>query len=174
MANILTATGLKNIYFYMLIILLVAVGALYLIFVREPGIRENLEGHSFFLNYSAFQNSIYLANMRFIADRSKLDRIDHWVDNDIGLDFNVYGFPIGTDITVGDQKSPRSIENCAQIWRFLMGPFQPELSTKQDDKIYSTALSADDNCVYRSPWVKERQIIYNSTLGKVIFSKINN
>ncbi|TQV88540.1 hypothetical protein [Aliikangiella coralliicola] len=167
MASSLTASGVKSSYLYLgvIIIFLVVVG--YFWFLKQPSLRSGLEQNAFYFNFLALKNSIRLANLKFLAGQANPTPTDQWVENEVGLDFNSKGYPIGTDITNSRQEKPESAENCKQIWQFLMGPLQPRVSTNSEPENYLVTLMNNDICVYRSPRINDRQIRYNSNTGKV-------
>lgn len=178
-ASFLTATSLRSSYYYLLFLLMIVSTVVYLLFFREPDIRSNLERQAFYYNYSTFKDAIYLANLRFLANTRNRRLIDNWVEKDpaqeksVGLDFNRFGYPIGTDITDSQQNTPETVANCIQIWQFLMGPVQPEIAQVRGDKNYWASLTHKGLCVYHSEKVDNVHIIYDSTNGKVVFSNIS-
>lgn len=172
MASILTATGARSGLIYIVLLLVAAIGGFYLLKLKQPSIEDNFNRQAFRLNYSALHNGIRLANYRFIANSQQESRIDRWVENDIGLDFNLKGYPIGTDIISGFQESPKTSNQCSQIWQFVLSPFSPSLSLQRQDSGYWVELTPENVCVYRFTEVDNLEIRYQAIKGKVELREI--
>ena len=174
----LTASGLKSVYFYLSLIALVLGGAIYLLFFKQPDVIDNLNRQAFKLNHAAFANGVRLANLKFILSEDEESNLNRWQDNNSGLDFNAQGFPIGTDIQEEGLLMPASIKNCRQIWNFVLGPIKPLVllnkgdTNTNDGQHYWTRIDDRGVCYYMP--VKEigLNMQYNASLGTV--SLVNN
>ncbi|MCW8999646.1 MAG: hypothetical protein OQK04_13140, partial [Kangiellaceae bacterium] len=121
MANMLTSTGSRTTYYYLALIIIFILVVGFLWFFRQPSIKQNLEEGAFYSNYLAFQNSIRLANRKYLANINDGKYLDKWTVNGRGLDYNKAGFPIGTSLLISETEKPLTATHCRQIWQFLMG-----------------------------------------------------
>ncbi len=153
----------------MIFTLLIVLGVFYLIFIRQPSLTQSLNRQAFFLNFSALKNGIYLANIRFITNHQLDSPLDRWISNNIGLDFNQKGFPIGTDVTNNQQQTPLSSNDCLTIWKFVLGPLQPKIFLTHQQDSYHARLSKNNICIYISNQLDDAEIHYNALTGKVYF-----
>ncbi|WP_196139761.1 hypothetical protein [Aliikangiella sp. G2MR2-5] len=171
MASILTGTSRTSGYFYLVLILLLSIFIAYAWFIKDPSIKQNLQDQSFNMSFQAFRNSIKLANLKYLANNHKFSGQDRWVENGVGLDFNLKGFPIGTNISIPDQAYPDSAKDCEDIWHFLIDYLLPENtpgSETQTSKINKVVtLTTDNKCVYQQPNSKMLAISYDSSRGAV-------
>lgn len=179
MASLLTATGRQSIPLYLFLMALFSLGASYLVTFRKPSLQDSFHLQAFKLNYAAFNNGIRFAKVRFIAREQKQSNIDVWSVSQVntlsGLDYNQYGFPIGTDITSTNQQLPETDEQCRQVWQFVLGPLQPKifLSTDDYEQIHQDAgywakITPDNICLYHSSQVNQFVIRYNARSGEVL------
>ena len=174
MANVLTSTGSRTTYYYLALIILFILVVGFLWFFKQPSIKQNLDEGAFYSSYLAFQNSIRLANRKYLANINDGKYLDKWIVNGKGLDYNKTGFPIGTSVVIPELAKPQTAIHCQQIWQFLMGPLQPELVLDKNLKHYWVILDSQSNCVFKNPRVLGRHIVYEATSGEVSFSEITN
>ena len=174
MANVLTSTGSRTTYYYLILIILFVLMVVFLWFFRQPSLKKNLDQGAFHSNYLAFKNSIRLANLKFLANVSDGKYLDKWIVNGRGLDYNQAGFPIGTSVAILKPERPQTVTHCQQVWQFLMGPLQPELELAKHSNHYWVSLDHSGQCVFKNPNVLSKQIVYETTTGKVSFSEITN
>lgn len=168
MASSLTSTNLKSSSLYLLLLALVVVGVFYLFFFRKPDVTVGLQQHAFRLNAAAFTNGIYLANIRFITNNAERKTTDIWGEKETGLDFNRFGYPIGTNVLDVSQETPTSAEQCRQVWMFVLGPLQPKISLSSDSESYWVELDNSNNCIFRAFNLEKMQLSYQSRTGKVV------
>lgn len=174
MASLLINNQLKSIYVYLVIILLFICGFIYWFYIKQPSVSENFHEQAFYLNYSAFKSSIYLANIKYLSQKENRQKIDVWQENSLGLDYNYQGFPIGTSIKYKDQNSPLNNQDCMDIWRFLMSSL---LTTKQHKNYffnYSAQLNMQKNCEFYYAPASRKKIVYHPEKGKVFFHHYDN
>lgn len=148
----------------------------YFWFVSEPTMPQTFHDRAFALSGDALKNSVYLAHTKFLSQtdlnqKSNL-HTDVWMQGDIGLDFNQYGFPIGTSRLKWDSTAPVSSASCQEIWNFFMAPLQPIVMTPQRGT-YWTHADHEGRCYYRSTFVNQLQITYDPTAGTVEMSDVN-
>jgi len=169
MASSLTSTGLKSGVIYVFLLLGVVVGVVYLFLIKQPNVRNSLHLQAFKLNFSAFRNGIKLANYHFIVSQNNPPNhgIDRWLDKNIGLDFNSYGFPIGTNVTDISQEKVQTSIQCMQLWQFVLGPLQPPISLIKKPDFYWVELTKNGLCTYQSDNVKNFIINYDPLSGKI-------
>lgn len=172
MASLLTSTGIRSGLIYMIVLLMVVLGGFYFLKFKQPSIEDNFNLQAFQSNYGALNNGIRLANYHFIATSRRESQIDRWVENGIGLDFNLKGFPVGTDVDSASQESPRTSSQCSQVWQFVLSPFGPNLSLTNDQLGYWVELTPENVCVYRFSKVKNLEIHYQASEGKVTLHQI--
>jgi len=133
---------------------------------------RNLQKQAFKNNINAFRNGLYFSNLRFLTNNPYRNQTDQWFINGIGLDFNPQGFPIGTDITNTEQMTPKTLANCQQIWQFVLGPLQPELSLMSNKKnSYWVEFNRDKRCVFHPKTKVESSASYNPFSGKVFLEE---
>jgi len=171
MASALTSTGLKSSQIYFAFILLVIVGVIYLLLIKKPSAADNIVRQAFQLNSSAFENGIYFANIRFLTKNPDRNQLDQWLIGKVGLDYNQKGFPIGTDIEDFDQQTPKTSENCRQIWQFILGPLQPKLHLSKKNSGYWTYLNEQNVCIYQRDRLNKMILSYHSETGRVYLTK---
>ncbi len=167
MASVLTSTSSKSGYLYLVLLALVVTGLVYLFVFEKPPVAKDWQRQAFRLNAAAFSNGIHLAHARFLTNNQDKIRQDWWQDKGVGLDYNPMGFPIGTDISEINLTTPASAENCRQIWQFVLGPLQPEVSLKKTDSGYWVELTEDKICVFYAFDLQKMQLSYHSLSGKV-------
>ena len=178
MASSLTATSLKSLSLYFVLLVMIVLGAIYFLHFKQPNVIDSLNTQAFRLNYSAFENGIKLANYQFIIRNAQQvknngNMFDIWTEGDIGLDYNNAGFPIGTDILRSNQQAPASSNDCLRLWQFVMGPLQPKILLKPDSGGYWTQLSFDNSCIFYSSDVPGLEVHYFSDTGKVSLIHVN-
>jgi len=166
MASSLTSTSLKSGFLYFGFLMIIVGGVSYLLLDRE-GVHKDLRIQAFSLTASALKNGIYLARSKFLVRLKNEQYLDLWIDGKTGLDFNKTGYPIGTSITDSKQQEPKTAVHCKEIWQFVLGPLQPELTLVKNRNDYWVQLTSDNICVYRSPFVDKMQLSYHSSTGKV-------
>ena len=171
MASSLTTTSLRSSYLYFGLLLFIVIGVFYLFVFKKPSIKNNLYYHAFRLNGSAFENGIYFANIRFLTNNPEKNTLDQWLVEGIGLDFNRNGYPIGTDVQAADQQTPKTTEQCRQIWQFVLGPLQPKLYLSPNEDGYWVQLNEQNICIYRSFHLDKMQLSYHSQTGKVYLTE---
>lgn len=164
----LTTTSIKGGFLYFGLLFLIVVSVIYFLLFSNPSVQNNFYERAFKLNYSAFKNGIQFANYRFITDKKKDSTIDKWINQDIGLDYNEYGFPIGTEISDITQESPVTADDCRHIWQFVLGPLRPDISFTVKNKGYWVQLTTDKVCVFRSGNVANFEIHYRAIEGNVL------
>jgi hypothetical protein len=170
MKSALSSTSLQSGLLYFVFLLLVVIAVIYLLFFKTNSIQDNLNKHAFRLNYSAFDNGIKFSNYKFIVNATNTisgSTIDQWNDGSIGLDYNKYGFPIGTNISDKNIQSPRNAMDCLQLWQFVLGPLKPEISLSEKKTNYWVRLNSAGSCEYRDKNVRELMVNYNPNEGKV-------
>ncbi len=185
MASALTATSLRTSFLYLFMIAGIAIGAVYLMVFKDKGIMNSFYHKAFSLNYAAFQNGIYLARVKFIANSHQISKIDRWKESNkgvtTGLDYNAQGNPIGTDIIDNLQQTPVNVTQCQQIWEFVLGPLKPELflshkeiiKFKKQSKtqiygdLYWVEISPEKSCIIQSTNTTGMIIKYDTLSGKV-------
>ncbi|MBV1909443.1 MAG: hypothetical protein KUG78_08975 [Kangiellaceae bacterium] len=171
MASSLTSTSSKSGNLYLFLLIFVVIGLFYLFFIKRPTATIDFQRQAFRLNSSAFENGIRLANMRFKSSSIEQNLVDRWFDKDVGLDYNENGFPIGTDIVIGESDKGMSAENCQQVWRFVLGPLQPKMLVARSENEYWVEVDANNNCVFHPFKIQQMQLSYHSTTGKVVLTK---
>ena len=166
MASSLTSTNQYSSYLYVGFFVFIFASLIY--FLNQPSsAQQNLRKQAFLLTASAFKNGIHFAHSKFQLSQSNPNKLNLWVENDTGLDFNHNGFPIGTSIKILEQKTPITTSNCIEIWRFVLGPIQPTLGVEGDKTNYWASLSEQNVCVFKSPYLDKMQLSYHSLTGKV-------
>ncbi len=171
MASALTSTSSKSGYLYLILLGMVILGVVYLFAFKKPSVAKNWQQQAFNLNAAAFTNGIHLANARFLTNNSRQKRIDWWIDGGIGLDYNKAGYPIGTDISDSQLGAPINAENCAQIWRFVLGPLQPQIHSSKVKNGYWVELTKDKTCIFRAFELEKMQLSYHSQTGTVTLTE---
>lgn len=170
MASSLTSASLKSGFLFICFLGLIGLGVVYLLLWRQPSVVDNLNQQAFRLNYAAFKNGIKLANYQFIANQSlyqSSEILNRWNDGKSALDYNSSGFPIGTSVTDINQQQPNSALNCYEVWRFVLGPLQPEISIDPSQGKYWTELHPNEYCAYYPPNIKNLAIFYYFNQGNV-------
>jgi hypothetical protein len=155
----LTSASLKSGFF-----------SFFLLFAKNPSVHENLNRHAFKLNFSAFSNGIKFANYKFIAQRKDVNEDytkDVWLDKKVGLDFNLSGFPIGTEFGDKSYQLPQTAKDCLQLWNFVLGSLKPKISILKNKHDYWVLLNEQGECEYRDPNVAELFVMYDANEGKV-------
>ena len=165
MASSLTSTSLKSGYIYLVLIAMVLMGVVYLL-IGPSKPHNNLRKHAFYLTNSAFKNGIYLAHSKFQLRKTPNKTLNIWSDNHAGLDFNDKGYPIGTSILDPKTNTPLSKEHCIEIWKFILGPLQPSISTEKLEKDYWVEIDQQKKCIYLSSYDQKMQLSYHSLTGK--------
>lgn len=171
MASFLTSTSSKSSLLYLSFLGLILCGVFYLFWFKNPDVSKGLRQQAFRLNASAFANGIHLARMRYLTNNLKENRLNQWMDFDIGLDFSPSGYPIGTDIENLETEAPATVENCRQIWQFVLGPLQPKMYLTENKQGYWTQLNEDKSCSYFAFDLIKMQLSYHSSSGKVHLSE---
>ena len=168
MASSLTSTNLKSGFLYLLLIVVASCAVLYLLLPNHSKTINHLQKKSLVINSSALKNGIKFANMKFKLKKNNSQRLNLWISNGVGLDFNDNGFPIGSNISNLNQQLPKSSKQCRQIWKFVLGPLQPKLELKFNNG-YWTKLEKNNTCSYRYSSHKP-YIVYHSLSGTVTLS----
>jgi len=171
MASSLTSTNQNSSKLYLLFLILVTIGIAYLFFLKKPDASVGFQRQAFKLNASAFANGIYLANMRFIVNDSNNSTKNQWLDDEIGLDYNSNGFPIGTDIENLSQETPMTAENCRQVWKFVLSRLQPKVYLNPVADGYWVEITKDKVCIFRAFNLQKMQLSYQSLTGKVLLTE---
>lgn len=166
MASPLTATGVKSSYLYLLLSLLFAILFIYLWFIREPSIKENLNENAFVIDKRALENAIYLANVKFVAQNSSEKLIDVWIEQNVGLDFNEAGYPIGTMRNAQLNRQAVTLNGCMEVWLFIFRNIMPIIDYPNTE-IHWAKLSKDNECVYLNENYLNKAIVYNPENGSV-------
>ncbi|TQV71988.1 hypothetical protein FLL45_17615 [Aliikangiella marina] len=170
----LTTTSFKNRLFYLGLIALFVLFAVYWLIYKEPSSINNLERRAFALNYSAFENGIRLANYQFIV-RAANERSNTNKSIKINrLMFNNNGFPVANEDASSYRQSPSTVQDCRAIWQRVLGPLQPELSISAKESRYWVDITVDNICVYRNGRIDDQQIEYDAVKGLVSIVTINN
>jgi len=173
MTNPLVSTGVKSGYWYVLLMVTFASTAFYWFTSGNPSRKDQFYAQAFYLNSKAFENGIYFARVKFMSDHSQTDSLDRWIKNSRGLDYNQAGFPTGTDVEDSYFDKPQRVENCQQIWRFVLGPLQPKIFLTPSDKGYWVELNDQNNCIFRPFHYKTLEMGYNAATGEVVIAKIS-
>ena len=171
MASALTSTSSKSGYLYLVLLGMVILGVVYLFAFKKPSVAKDWQRQAFKLNAAAFTNGIHLANARFLTNNADQILINWWQHNGVGLDYNTAGYPIGTDIVDIQVSTPATVENCVQIWQFVLGPLQPKVQLKQTKNDYWAELTEDRTCVFHAFELKKMQLSYHSQTGTVILTE---
>ncbi len=171
MTNLLVSTGVKSGHWYLLLLAGFGLTVFYWFFTGDPSRKDELLRQAFYLNAKAFENGIYFSRVKFMSNHNRISSIDAWLNQGVGLDYNEAGYPIGTDIDDPYYDKPQNVENCRQVWRFVLGPLQPLLFLEPSDKGYWVELTEENDCIYRPYRYKNLQILYNSANGSIIFVK---
>jgi len=172
-ANQLITSSFKNRLFYLAILALFGAIVVYFIYIKDPGIKQNLERQAFQLNYSALQNAIRLQKYQYIVYKSNLEISKELTRRLNGLEFNRKGFPIAAEIIDKAQQSPRNALDCQQIWQKVLGPLQPVLQLSPQENSYWVDITVDDICVFRSVNIHDLEIHYDAVKGLVSLVAIN-
>jgi len=171
MTNPLVSSGIKSAYWYIVLLGGFTASVFYWFTSGDPSRKDDLYAQAFYLNGKAFENAIYFARVKFMSGHTQTSSLDRWTVNEVGLDYNNAGYPTGTDVEDPYYDRPQNVENCQQIWRFVLGPLQPRLFLQASDKGYWTALTDENICVYRPFYYKNLEIRYDSALGSVEIAK---
>ncbi len=172
MASALTSSNKNSIALYLILLLIILLGVGYLFLVKQPSIKIDLQRKAFSLNASAFKNGIYLAHIKFLANvgdkQADSNLIDRWISDGLGLDYNVHGFPVGISYTKHNlPKQPVRLEDCRDIWDFVLGKLRPKLYLNKKLDSYWVDISDDGVCHYFFSDFKKTVISYHSLTGKV-------
>ncbi|MDQ7049355.1 MAG: hypothetical protein Q9M92_07330 [Enterobacterales bacterium] len=173
MTNPLVSTGIKTAYWYIVLLGIFIASVFYWFSFGNPSRKDELYTQAFYLNSKAFENAIYFARVKFMSDHTQISSLDRWTINGIGLDYNNAGYPTGTDVDDSYYDRPQTVENCQQIWRFILGPLQPKLLLQPTENNYWVELNDNNICIYRPFHYKNLEIRYDSALGKVETIKIS-
>jgi len=161
----LTSTNIKSGFLYLFLLATISVGVLYLILFDKKTTFNNLQKKTLLITASAFKNGIKFANIKFNLNQNN-NNLNLWNTNNVGLDFNYHGFPIGTNILNNEQLVPASSEQCRQIWQFVLGPLQPALELSFNNSGYWVKLNTNGSCSYRYSQYRPH-INYQPLTGKI-------
>ncbi len=168
MASALTSTNTKSGYLYLILLGMIVLGVVYLFVFKKPSVAKDWQRQAFRLNAAAFTNGIHLANARFLTNNANQVQVDWWLQGGIGLDYNSAGYPIGTDISDSQLSAPVKPENCGQVWKFVLGPLQPQMHPSKSENNYWVELTEDKTCVFHAFGLEKMQLSYQSQTGTVI------
>lgn len=150
---------------------MVFLGVVYLFVFKKPSVAKDWQRQAFRLNAAAITNGIHLANVRFLTNNSNKIQTDWWLQGGIGLDYNSSGYPIGTNISDRQLQAPINSENCAQIWRFVLGPLQPQIHSSKITSGYWVELTDDKTCVFHAFELEKMQLSYHSQTGTITLTE---
>lgn len=172
MASALTSSNKDSIALYLILLVIILLGVGYLFLVKQPSIKIDLQKKAFSLNASAFKNGIYLAHIKFLANagekQADTNLTDRWISDGIGLDYNAQGFPVGISYTKNNlPKQPGKLEDCRDIWGFVLGKLRPRLYLNRRLDSYWVDISDDGVCHYYFSDFKQTTISYHSLTGNV-------
>jgi len=173
MTNPLVSTGLKTGYWYILLLGAFAAAVFYWFTAGDPSRKDDLNTQAFYLTGKAFENAVYFAHVKFMSNHTQVSSLDRWIVDGVGLDYNEFGYPTGTNVDDSYYDRPQTVENCQQIWLFILGPLQPKLYLQASGEGYWTRLNDENICVYQPFYNKNLQIRYDSALGSVEIAKIS-
>ncbi|MDH5432972.1 MAG: hypothetical protein OEY19_03440 [Gammaproteobacteria bacterium] len=163
----------KHFSIYIIVLFFALTLFFYLFYLKDPNIHQNLARQTLYFNYYALQNGIRLSNIKFLAQAEK-KHINVIISNGIGLDFNDYGFPVGTRFEHRSANYKLKTSDCSEIWQFVLNKLGNRIQTTANKDEFWTE-SKSNSCFYYSPVYIDEFIVYNPLSGKVhLSSKINN
>ena len=139
---------------------------LYLWFLKDPSVENSFKTRAFKMSAEALNNSVHLANMKYISQKESFKQIDVWVEKEIGLDFNSAGFPVGTNLLNQQVDLPITLSQCIEVWKFLFGGMQP-IESKPNKKQFWATTDKQSVCRYLNSAITDKQIVYDTTNGLV-------
>ncbi|MGB0495081.1 MAG: hypothetical protein ACPGJI_01900 [Kangiellaceae bacterium] len=173
MANFLVKPNYKSLIAIITLLLLFITSLYYWFYLKSPSIATAFQEQSLKLNYHAFKSSLKNAHLYYQVKNNPNCLIDCYVRNNIGLDFNKAGYPISTRFINGGNNVTKNYfvpdlndQDCALLWKFLMGPLHNSINSKRGDYLANW----DTNkkiCVYKTIKVLKHEITYDSSKGVV-------
>ena len=139
---------------------------MYLWFFKDPSVENSFRIKAFDMSAEALNNSIRLANIKFLSQKGTFKHIDVWLEKDVGLDFNTNGFPVGTNLLKEQVDRPIKLSQCIEVWAFLFGGMQP-IVNKPNRKLFWATTDEQSVCRYLSFAITDKQIVYDTTNGLV-------
>jgi hypothetical protein len=171
MDNYISVNNSNRYVNYLIVIFSVGLSFFLLFKLSDRTPSDNLYRQAFYLNAAAFKNGIHLANIKFFANNPNNDTIDRWQLPDVGLDYNNRGYPIGTQLSELDEKRITDIEQCRQIWQFVLGPLQPKIFLNANSNGYWVELIETDICIYHPFNQPELSLRYLASTGETNLSE---
>jgi len=165
-ANLLTSTTSRSSYIYGVIVVIFGFLFLYLWYFKDPTIKRSFNERAFIMSAQALENSVRLANIKFLSKGDNRVLQDIWIENGTGLDFNDSGFPIGTNSLNFNENLPITLSSCKEIWDFFMGALQPIANAPNEENFWAE-VDQFGRCNYLSYQLVEKKIVYDTTIGKV-------
>ncbi len=168
-----TRTQLQGSYFYVGIIVIFAGIFVYFWLFKTPSAKQVFHEQAFVMVKQALENSIKMANAKYLARSNKQQYLDVWQINDIGLDYNQQGYPTGTHLDIASITNNITLQGCIEVWDFLLGKLHP-LSLTPNQNQYWASLDLMGQCHYLTLKVPDKEIIYSSISGKVDIAQVNS
>lgn len=173
--SLLTSTSFKGRFFYIgTVILFTVIAAFYLLYLKDPSAKKNLEKQSLFFNYSALKNGIRLISREFFIKSNQKGLTPQQKTTAKNLIFNQNGFPVSGINVAETQQTPQTKQDCRIIWQNSLGPFQPKLLDQPQKNHYWVNITSNNLCIYGATNINDRQISYNSVNGEVKLLTIND
>lgn len=135
-----------------------------------PDANEQRQSHLKMLaaTTEALQKTVIYSHFKyFTATSGKGVKLNGLELDGKGLDYNEYGFPVGTEHTPDSLSLPVTAQHCRDLWNALLVTMQPMLVPAPSGVLEVKAYVG--SCIFRSIQYPNMAIVYNTQRGSVQF-----